>query len=355
MLKNILCLATVFLSFSSFSSDLISHKVAVHDTRLPLPRKQAFLSHIEVLEMPLTSKQAQSGVLLLIPGFFQNANCFDLLPEKNISIARYLMKKFGLKIYLLNVRGLGKASSGKRLSLDDFAIDDIPSAIEWVSKKEKTKILVLGHSQGEHHNCFKDAVAVSRQSLIKGIALSGSNVAMTTKNPKSHLLMMGRIGKWVAPVLYETFDRIHVADLVESRLFSEFAYLKPWEFLYHRPNVSHESMLALYQRTLDNSWSGVVIQYIEGINNKGLKSKGPDGGTFYGDKLKNISVPTVSVVYGLDPMAEPETTFRDDFLKLGSKQKKFFKYEQQGHEDFMMVEALHSDWENPIQWLTSRP
>lgn len=76
------------------------------------------------------------------------------------------------------------------------------------------------------------------------------------------------------------------------------------------------------------------------------------GGDFYDSGLSNIKVPVAQVTYGLDPMAEPVATYRDSFSKIGSVQKKFYVHEGQGHEDYMMNPLFHSDWLEPMKWLT---
>jgi pimeloyl-ACP methyl ester carboxylesterase len=351
-------------------ADWISHVVDFSDTRTPLPKHSSPDARLEVIELPAPANTPIKGVMLMIPGFFQNANSFDLLPEKGISVARYLSAKFGLKIYLLNIRGLGHASAGKKLALDDFPIDDIPAAIHWVATRENTKIFVFGHSQGGimlqaslagldrcglDANCFRGETAALRQSEVRAIALSGANVAMTTDNPDSQLTKIGALGKKLKGILSATVDRIHIRGLVRNPLLFEFAYLKPWEFLYHRANVSGEAELALYRRTIENSWMSVVAQYVHGINKQGLAAhNGDQPGERYADALANITVPLVAVTYGLDPMAEPGTTERDDFNRLGSATKHFYQNAVQGHEDFMMNSAMHADWDAPIAQLLSR-
>ncbi len=345
-------------------ADWISHSIPMRDTRDPLPRRQRADAEIEVIELPFPADHSPTGVLLMIPGFFQNAASFDLLPEKNVSIARALRDRFALKVYLLNVRGLGNSSRARRLRLDDFAIDDIPAALRWVAEREKTKVIVFGHSQGAMMvqasfagldrcgtatNCFRTETANLRQNDARGLAISGSNVALTTTDPRSGLERIGKIGRPLKSILHALLDRIGVKNLTRSGLLRGFAYLKVWEFLYHRANVSREAELALYQRTIEGSWSGVITDYIDGIHDEGLKADG--SGERYADALEKIRIPAVSVAYGLDPLAEPEPTRRDSFARLGSAEKQFYVCESQGHEDFMMVESMHADWDAPTAWL----
>ncbi len=346
-------------------SDWKTHSIALVDSR---PGRFQDKAHIEVIELP--SAAATTGSILMIPGFFQNAWTFDLLPEAQVSFGRWVSRTFGLKVYLLNVRGVGYSSRGKKLNIDDFVIDDIPTAIQWVSDREKSPIYVLGHSQGGivlqasvsgltrcgARNCFDSLVAEKRQSMIQALAISAGSVSMATREAGNRLPLLGNLGKILSRPINSAMDYISVDHLVNTPILRPFAHAGFFEFLYHRKNTTAKQRRALYERTLEASYAQIVLQFADGVRNQNIRVLGnlPDSnGELYRDGLKNIRVPLVQVTYGVDPMAEPVPTFDTSFHYVGSFRKRFYIVDDQGHEDYLMVPERHSKWEAPFKWLMS--
>src|SRR5689334_13019729 len=87
---------------------------------------------LEIVEIRYPDSRPLKGVALLIPGFTQNARFWDLSPERRISYARHLMDEQGLKVYLLNVNGIGNSDRTRHGNMDNIAMDDIPAALEFV-------------------------------------------------------------------------------------------------------------------------------------------------------------------------------------------------------------------------------
>ena len=175
-------------------------------------------SCLEVIEIQFPLDQVQTGVALLIPGFTQNGRFWDLWPEKNISYARHLMNELGIKVYLLNPRGIGNSDPRHRGNMDDEAIEDIPAALEFVAGREHEKILVFGHSQGGitllaslsgltrasgADPVFSREVALQRQALVRGAIAVASNVTMRSELPANdlfhHRSAGSRAQKFAAP------------------------------------------------------------------------------------------------------------------------------------------------------------
>lgn len=341
--------------------------VPVEDSRHHLPSGSPLHPHLEIAEIPYLAITPPAGALLMIPGFFQNGNSFDLLPEKGISFARYLSEKFKLRVYLLHIRGLGLASSGKKLNLDDFAIDDLPAAIDWVSKKEQSKIFVFGNSQGgimlqaslsglarcSASNCFSPEAAVSRQNEVRGMAISGGSVSMThEKNAFFYPSLLSIYRLIGAPLRASPLDYINIFTLTQEPLLTPLAHFPLWSFLYLEKNTSREAQEAMFDRTLEATWAGVMLQFGNGIEKEGVRTEyNGQSGRPYTSGFKNLQVPTVQVTYEMDPFAEPEVTERDSYSFIGSPSKKFFTFPEQSHEDYLMSAKLHRDWDEPFEWL----
>ena len=90
LLRSMAVLGLLLLSFGASATDRVSYQVPIQDTREILPRGEQRESYVEVNEIPYSGLKPR-GVMLMIPGFFQNDVCLDLMPENDVSIARYLM------------------------------------------------------------------------------------------------------------------------------------------------------------------------------------------------------------------------------------------------------------------------
>lgn len=367
---------TKLLADPSDSSQLLS------DTSIPYPSD--WITHavcedfcIEVLELESsTTKTEKSPVdgapLLLIPGFFQNARSFDLLPEKGASFARYLQKKLKSPLYVLHVRGIGRSPypEGTELTLDKIASQDIPLAVDYLKEKHKKKSILIGHSQGaitsqaflaglkkcKNDFCFSKKEALARQKNVVVAGLIAGNVAMNRSSKKNPLKEFVSSVQWLIPALELTFDRVPAYWLTQyiSPTKRKWPLIQPlageqsvaffdlWELVYHIPNVSFEARKALYDLTLDASSTNIMAQFKEAVLGGGVRTK---NGEYYSDHLKNIQLPVVQQVFKKDPLAEWKSTRDENFKRLGSSKKSFFAIENQGHEDFMMDKKYLKDFD----------
>lgn len=326
---------------------------------------------LKVVELPLAEGIEPVGAVLLIPGLFHNSDVFDLAPEEGISYARYLMLEKHLRVYALNPRGTkpwnpaGTQAScyPKKSSLDDIAIDDIPTALRFVAAREQMPVWVFGQSQGgitlqaslaglkrcgKKNNCFDSDVSLERQELVRGVVLFGANVSMSDRRRPSHRPRSTTLVEFfLARPLAPFFDRLKASWLTQSLsptnprgllpIFAgkhSAAYWKFWEFAYHIANVTHTARTAYYNRTLDHSTMGILLQYSKGVRKDGIEAQG--SGERYADALPYIRVPLVQVAFELDPLAEPVGSQKDNFERLGSDLKYFYYLRGQGHEDFLM-------------------
>jgi len=325
----------------------------------------------EVVKMDYVSTKPKQGTVVLIPGFFQNGAIFDLMPENGISFARYLMKEKGLQVYFLHVRGVGNSSVTSHYNLDTLAINDIPTALQYISEKENEKVFVMGHSQGgitlkaslsglDHCGsltCFNPTTALARQQYVRGILAIGANQSMSTRYHKNSLHFLGEFGWLTHSILDKTLDYIPAQQLIE-KLSCEKNLLgngTVWDFLYSTKEVSDDIKQAVYENTFDGSSVGIITQYADGIDHQGLRDS---SGELFVDALKNIQIPVGEVAFDLDYFSPPREDYEDSFLKLDPKFRNFYQFPSkkykvpsQRHEDFMLMPELFSEFSDPVDWL----
>lgn len=345
--------------------DWISHKIPLEDTRRHrLFKKNPEKCLLQVIEIPYSSPLPQRGTVLMIPGLMQNALALDLAPEVNISYARYVMQNYGLQPFLLNTRGNGQSCLPKNSNLDDIAIEDVSIAVNFVSEMADSKIFVMGHSQGGlvlqaymagmarcegTQTCFQKNVAEERQSHLLGAVILGANVGMTG-NPKGKLRRNSMLAEFLLgrpfSIIVDEIPMKLLTRLIspsKKRLLgvvsgsNSFAYNPFWHSIYQIPNVSLEMRQKFYDSTLDTTSLGVLLQYARGIRQLGMSTRTGDR---YADALPNIHVPVAMGVFEYDPFATPEATLTETFNKLGSPQKHYVMFNEEGHEDFLLNSNL---------------
>lgn len=360
-MKLIFTFSLLFLFNLSSHSKIITRKYPKHMTRHTTCQKDSRLNKnycLEVIEFRYKSKLPKKGVALLISGFFQNAYIWDLRPQDNISLAKYMMEEYGIHPYVLHVRGIGNSDYINDTNLDDIAIDDIPMGIKFVSNKEKQKVIVIGHSQGSittlasmsgitrceyKVNCFKKEVADKRQKYVRSLGLLGGNSAMTIEREDNFLRGLLPLGMNRAIQKLLLFkDKIDVN--ISTKITGPLAYIKLWENLYLLKNVSYPSRKALWTKTVDTTSANIILQFAYGLFNGDLKTY---GGHSYAKNSINVSIPLIQQTYEQDQLAEPETTYRDTFFYIGSEIKEFNLVDDCAHEDFFMERNLHKQL-NPV-------
>lgn len=352
-------------------ADWISHLTPLTDTRdVPLAPRDCSL---EIIELKFESPVPRAGAVLLIPGLFHDSFLFDLMPEQGVSYARWLMREKGLQVFMLHTRGIGESCYPKYSNLDDQAIDDVPTAIRYVSQEllGGEKIFVYGHSRGginlqaslagldrcNGDNCFNLSSALERQSHVRGALYMGSNVAMTSDHEKHPLAGLAKLDVF-ALAISPLIDQVSSAILTEymspsdgkgpARGDKSLAYADFWEGTYHIPNVSKAARKAYYDNTMDETTIGILRQYAHGIQHQGIVAT---GGEAYTDGLPMIRVKSAMGVFEFDHYAELGPTERDDFNRLGAFDKRMFYYPGEGHEDFAMVGEFHAHQSELWDWM----
>ncbi len=372
MKKKLLCIL-ILLSNVGLSTEMKSIMIPAKSSKNLKDYK------LELVEFINGKSGSENEVALFVPGYFQNAYSWHLLPEKGISIVDYLSKKYPFKFYSIQPNGIGKSDYVKKSNTDDIAIDDISYAVYYLQKKYNKKIYLIGHSNGSitlqaylgglsrspilkknkkgkikkiSSNVFNEKIANSRQKLVKAVGLSAGNICMTDDDNGTGLDSMAKFGlkiKWLNKRIGWINAKLLTKFLSPTKIFKKwsFAYHKFWEFLYHRENVSDEARKALYDKTLSGTSANTLVQYSEGVVNGCIRAT---SGQTYQEGLRNINVPVFQMTYDLDPMAVPEYTKKDDFDHINSVEKEFIAFPNQGHEDFMMNAKYHKN----LDWLFDR-
>ncbi|MBI3365142.1 MAG: alpha/beta fold hydrolase [Ignavibacteriae bacterium] len=317
--------------------------------------------------------------LILWEGFYQNGMFFDLMSGEG-SVAQYLCAN-GFDVWIIDSRGNG-GSTGKAYpaSMDDFAAIDIPAVIFFVIEKTRSKPIYIGHSQGGNTALmsmmgvcktftgevyFSDEESEIRQSSLKALVTLGSYLDFTFSKPSSlqefvrNGIVISLFGKKIQIMsstsllnMLKIFTRIPVPvplslreAMVNSRLLRWLLFpltfllniistLKSWEFLYHIPNVTGKARRYLFYRTMQATYWGILAQYQQSILHEQMTSS--DGRVNYSENYPRVLLPISVVTMEYDTLADPVETKRIMFPKLGSKQKYFTEWMQQGHEDFVM-------------------
>jgi|GEM_PF-6018652 len=348
-----------FYKKTSYPSHWKPHEISATSSKTNKPYS------LEIIEFKVTTEQCKNApILLLIPGYFQNAYSWDLLPNKNISVVNFIKNHSCFHTFSLHPNGIGNSDYVRLSNIDDVAIDDISHAINYLKENFKKNIFVLGHSKGaitlqaylsgltrsKNGNYFDKKVAIKRQQKVEAFGLSAGNVCMSDNDQKTQIDTLSRIGTriqflnnrlgWInAKILTRIISPAHGPF---SRLSA--AYFRVWEFLYHIENTSKEARAALYELTIEGTSSPTLTQFSKGVLNGCIRNT---SGEKYNEGLKNIKIPAFQMTYSLDPMAVPEFTKRDDFDYIGSKDKDFISFTNQGHEDFMMNPKFHEN----LNWL----
>lgn len=355
-------------------ADWKAHFIPLTDTRPVLSAFAPKDCALEIIELEYNSPLPKRGAVMLIPGLFHDAFIWDLLPERGISYARWLMNTQGLQTYLFLPRGEGNSCYPVRSKLDDIIIDDIPTALKWVSDREGGRVYVWGHSQGAItlqaslagltrcgiFNCFKPEVADERARWVRAAGFAAGNVTMSSsEKPNPHLkmslveILIGRplspaidvieadwLTQAISPTDKDTSSPIDGDDSV--------AYWDIWESVYHIPNISKDARQAWYSKSLDMSTMGILRQYARGISHGGIFAS---SGEKFADHLKNIRMPSATVTVEFDTLSEAEMTRRDTYERIGSPVKRFYYFEGQGHEDYPLNADIMQTHTEVWDWL----
>ncbi len=335
--------------------DWQAHRLCGPDTR-PGDHPNYCLEIIRIGEGPAQPR----AVALLVPGMFQNGRVFDLWPEREVSFARFL-QGHGIATWVVHVRGIGNSEYPPHSSLDDIVIDDLPRAIEWLAEREKQKILVLGHSQGamtlkaslaglsrcERGPCFDPVVARKRQSRVRAAAFFAGSVALTgDKLELRTMACLGGLFRGLPRLFFDRFPGRRVGLWADDHLPAAL-----FDGLNRRENVSREMRRAMLDRTVEGTTSKNLAHFADGLGFGSIRS----GEARWTDALSEITVPVVQVTFEHDPLSPPRATYRDDFLRLGSKQKHFLRVKGQAHGDFQLSARGHLTQVRTVGLLLATP
>ena len=329
-----------------YPKHMTAHKICGTEGRLE--RKYC----LEIIEFKYKSNLPKKSAALLVSGFFQNVHIWDLLPEDQVSLAQYMMENYGIQPYVVHVRGIGNSDYVPDTNLDDISIDDIPMALDFITKKEKSKVILIGHSQGaitslatmsgltrcgKANNCFKKEVAEQRQKNVSSLGLLAGNSAMTIDDENNFLLKLAPLA-WNSKIqaTLRWLDEIDIE--LATKFTGPLAMIGLWDNLYLIENVTPKSRKALWQKSVDTTTGNISIQFAQAIKTRDLLSV---GGHSYSKHSKFVKIPVIQQTYADDQLAEPSPTRNDSFANIGSSNKQFDLVPNCAHEDFFMEKPLH--------------
>lgn len=333
--------------------------------------------HIDLSVLRIVNEGEQP--LILWPGFGQNGFVYDLMPNGG-SLGEYLWEN-DFDIWIIHSRGTG-GSGGKKYSasLDDYASSDIPTVIEYVKKQTSIKPIYVGHSQGGNtaimsmmgtYKKWDGSVELSkkhaedRQKKLKGLVTIGSFLDFTFSRT-SPLQEFVKKGPWLKIRLLSTkqllkllkiflkvfrlkyiplnvWPKLRNVRLTGEKwkfifplyfLLDRIARLKIWKHVYHIQNVTAESRLYLFYRTIDGTFWDILNQYYQAVRYEVMKSS--DERVNYSENYHLIKLPVSFVSVEYDIFADPDQMEVSMFKKVSSIKKEYTAWKQMGHEDHFM-------------------
>ena len=364
--------AILFLLGILASCQFAAAKGPARDWHQPdwLPHEICLAAHrcLEVIEIRYPDTRPVNGVALLIPGFTQNARFWDLWPEHRISYAHHLMDELGIKVYLLNVNGIGNSDRARHGNMDDIAIDDIPAALAFVSKAENQRVLVAGHSQGGitllaslsglTRNAqglpeFSKSVAQERQALVRGALAIASNVTMRSELPWTSLFRrVIRALYGLRGFLARNFDALKPSAL-GGRFIQKLVQMPQWgawDFLYTVGSLSPGVRELIHTETIDGTSSGILNQFTAAmVANRANEGVQATHGPYYWEGLKNLEdIRIATIFFEDDSMARPRAGLEDTFMRIPSPLKIYRSLPDQRHEDFAFQPKLHFELDDVL-------
>ncbi|MDA9792981.1 hypothetical protein N9B72_00205 [Bacteriovoracaceae bacterium] len=367
-------------------NDILDSKICGLNTKFKREKRK---SKAETTKYCLTMLESTKEIddeavpILLVAGFTQNSLLFDIYPENGTSYLRYLEKKFPVKVFTLNTRGVMGSDYIANSSMDDIAIDDISMGVNFIFKRYKKKVIIIGHSQGAisstaylsgltrcgKKNCFKEAIALERSRKVLSIGnIGGNSEFKIPKDKVKSIKTISRLGRFLFPLL-KMIKGINVSTLIDSftplkkdkkhflaqgSLFS-FLYTLPATYP-HLPQISEEVRRRLYSRTLDFTSNSIIQQFAQAViksnkkaskRNHGIRSSSKE---FYVDYIKNIKIPYYLLTFSDDMLANPKLTMNSILPRLNTTSGESHISER-GHEDIFLHQKFHSDSDEMLSFL----
>jgi pimeloyl-ACP methyl ester carboxylesterase len=354
-IKDVLAMRTFMLLLilkliaSLSASEWVAHKVCGQHEQL----NQNYC--LELWEF--TNQDSKATPVLLIPGIFQNKWAFDLIAENNISLVRYLKKKFNIKLFVLHPQGIGESDFFPDNSIDQMAMEDIHLAVDFLYQHFNDKITIIAHSMGamalqgflaglnSQDQDFDQFIALKRQKKVKAVGLiAGSlNFEFKKNNIFLHLAQMAS-----RDPLYQLIGAVNLWQLEQiTTLLSPFHYLRLKHPRNEHPLVTKKARQQAWARAMESVSGKTLQQLINAVNQKSLMTNFNQS---YIKALPFIKTPIYQLCFELDQLSPPENT-RNAFNHLGSIEKIFEISKGVGHRDYYMSHELHHRVDNMMDFL----
>lgn len=261
-----------------------------------------------VLHRRVISSSPPKATVLLCHNMGCNSNIWDL--RRAGSLAVYLARD-GYDVWRMDFRGCGLSGpASPETSIEDYALKDIPAAVEYVTKTTGRPGLVLvGHGLGG--SAALVYLLSCRPANVEGLVLIGA--PLTASLPKDAI-----------------FADLSLAEKCLGNPLSRYPSAtrglipvppKGWDCLFGNPdNMSAEVREALICDCSEPIPKGLGRQFLQMVETGTLRS--PDGKRAYFDEVSGVRLPILAICGKADNLAPP-AALRSIFHKAASMDKTF--------------------------------
>ncbi len=261
---------------------------------------------------------ASGPPVLVVHGISSNHYCWDLDPRRSLGV---FLAQAGLDTWLLDMRGHGLASKGpdarhmkRSWNIDDYALHDIPAAIDFIRQKTGAPRLgYVGHSLGG----IVGAIYASQlgDSALYSMVVLGSPVDFSDPDPLLQLARHAFLLGSGMPASVRTPTLARMLDAMADRLPA-----LPEELLYNPQNISREAAMRMMDTVVSPLWAGEMRQFYKILNTGYLISA--DGTVDYVQAMSSITVPLLVMAGRADRIAPPDRV-RPYYLAVSSLERRF--------------------------------
>ena len=297
----------------------------------------------------------RSHPVLICHGITSNRHNWEI--TKEISFPRYIAAQ-GFDTWLVELRGSGKSDKphwfGKHeadYTFDDYAIYDLPAAINFVTKRTQTKQLHwVGHSMGSM------VVYAYLQRIGDEKIRSATAVGSPPMVPDGNVVVNNSIPLF--PLVEFFFDELPAGWLTKLGGILAYPDLLPHMHLFwNYDNISSQTARLAATHAVDNLPTTVVKQLVDAADQGYLSSA--NGKYNYTQGLQDITVPFFFLAGALDQLAPPWVVIQA-YQRVNSPKKRIeilseangFKHDY-GHVDLVLGESAPEEvFPLLLEWVT---
>lgn len=286
--------------------------------------------------------KSDGNPVLIVHGVSSNHYAWDLDEER--SLGAYLVEQ-GYDAWLLDLRGHGDSREmlgGKRLkrrwSIDDYAMYDIPAAIDFILEKTGySAVSYVGHSMGGiiaamYLTQFDD-------HKITHLVAVGSPIDFSDPDPVMDIARTIFLGSTFPGRL----DTQPFASIMGT-LKTDFSTEDVEALVYNPDNMKDEAASRMFQSVVSPLWAGEMLQFARIIRSGRLISQ--NGDIDYRHLMSKITVPSLIIAGRADRIAPPDRVkdyalaVNGEFVLAGKENG--FK-EDYGHLDLVLGDNVRTE------------